>query len=245
MMHPAWLSAITLCAPTLLVIVTLTSCDDSGADTPAPLTETTAKQATAETSLSVDATAVAQDTSPKPPTLSDPAPPKVSAEPKAVPTEPRTVPAEPTAVAANDPPPRPAEVKKPQSQQREPSTKPVDVTFDDIKLDLAKDEPFVEAKRTERLDQFDGERVRIRGFILPGYSQTGLKQFVLVRDNMQCCFGPGAALFDCIVVEMEGESTAEFSVRPVAVEGVFRVQELKDLDGRQLAIYHLAGENVR
>jgi hypothetical protein len=62
---------------------------------------------------------------------------------------------------------------------------------------------------------------------------------------MQCCFGPGAALFDCIVVEMEGESTAEFSVRPVAVEGVFRVQELKDLDGRQLAIYHLAGENVR
>ncbi|MEZ6069566.1 MAG: DUF3299 domain-containing protein [Pirellulales bacterium] len=126
-----------------------------------------------------------------------------------------------------------------------PSANPVEVTFDDIKLDLEKDEPFVESKRTERLDVLDGERIRIRGFILPGYQQTGLQQFVLVRDNMQCCFGPGAALFDCIVVEMVGDKSTDFSVRPVAVEGIFEVQELKDPDGRQLAIYHLAGEDVR
>jgi hypothetical protein len=169
-----------------------------------------------------------------PPTVEAPSPPDAPRLPT-------------TAVAASDPPasPEPTPPSPSPPQPRTPSAKPVDVTFDDIKLELEKDEPFVEKKRTDRLNELDGERVRIRGFILPGYQQSGLTQFVLVRDNMECCFGPGAALFDCIVVEMEGDATAEFSIRPVAVEGVFKVQQLKDIDGRQLAIYPLAGEVVR
>jgi hypothetical protein len=120
-----------------------------------------------------------------------------------------------------------------------------EITFDDIKLDLAKDEAFTRDRLTPRVTELDGGRVRIRGYILPSFQQRGLTQFVLVRDNQECCFGPGAALHDCVVVRMQPGATADFSIRPVAVTGGFRVEELRGPDGRHLAIYALDGENVQ
>jgi hypothetical protein len=120
-----------------------------------------------------------------------------------------------------------------------------DITFDDIKLGLEKGAPFTRDVLTPRVNELAGTRVRIRGYILPSFQQRGLAQFVLVRDNQECCFGPGAALHDCIVVRMEPGKTAEFSIRPVAVTGGFRVEELRGPDGSHLAIYALDGESVR
>lgn len=122
-----------------------------------------------------------------------------------------------------------------------------DITFDDLKLDLKKDEPFVPAKLTERVKQLHGKQIRIRGWILPSsvFQQTGIKNFILVRDNMQCCFGPGAALHDCILVEMENGRTAEFTTRPVTVEGVFEHHEFKYPDGKHYAIYYMLARSVK
>lgn len=125
------------------------------------------------------------------------------------------------------------------------STQVREITFDDIKLDLAKDEAFARERLTPRVEELDGGRVRIRGYILPSFQQRGLTQFVLVRDNQECCFGPGAALHDCVVVRMQPGKTADFSIRPVAVTGAFRVEELRGPNGRHLAIYALDGESVQ
>jgi hypothetical protein len=120
-----------------------------------------------------------------------------------------------------------------------------DISFDDVKLEMQKGDPFTRDRLTPRVTGLEGTRVRIRGYILPSFQQTGLTQFVLVRDNMECCFGPGAALHDCVVVRMVPGKTAEFSIRPVAVSGTFRVEELRGPDGRHLAIYALDGEGVQ
>lgn len=120
-----------------------------------------------------------------------------------------------------------------------------DISFDDVKLEMQKGEPFTRERLTQRVTALEGTRVRIRGYILPSFQQSGLTQFVLVRDNMECCFGPGAALHDCVVVRMVPGKTAEFSIRPVAVTGTFRVEELRGPDGRHLAIYALDGEGVQ
>ena len=122
---------------------------------------------------------------------------------------------------------------------------PLEITFDDIKLDLQKDEPFTADRLTPRVRELERQRVRLRGYILPSFQQRGLTQFVLVRDNQECCFGPGAALHDCVVVRMQPGRTAEFSIRPVAVTGEFRLEELRGPDGRHLAIYGMTGEDVR
>ena len=120
-----------------------------------------------------------------------------------------------------------------------------DISFDDIAFDMEKGSAFSRDLLPERVLALQGQPVRIRGYILPSFQQTGLTQFVLVRDNMECCFGPGAALYDCIVVKMQPGQTADFSIRPVAVTGVFDLAELKGPDGNHLAIYALTGEQVR
>jgi hypothetical protein len=97
----------------------------------------------------------------------------------------------------------------------------------------------------ERVTGLAGTAIRIRGYILPSFQQTGLTQFVLVRDNQECCFGPGAALYDCIVVRMRPGKTADFSIRPVAVAGEFELEELRGPDGSHLAIYGLTGDEVK
>jgi hypothetical protein len=124
------------------------------------------------------------------------------------------------------------------------ASRPREITFDDIKLDMQKGDPFTRALLPARVTALERQPVRIRGYILPSFQQTGLTQFVLVRDNQECCFGPGAALHDCVVVRMRPGKTANFSIRPVAVAGTFRVDELRGPDGRHLAIYALDGDAV-
>jgi hypothetical protein len=120
------------------------------------------------------------------------------------------------------------------------------VTFDDIKFEMKKDEKFKQKMLTEKITGLFDKNIRIRGYILPSFKQTGLTQFVLVRDNMECCFGPGAALYDCIIVQMVEGHTANYSVRPVTVEGKFSFQKLEDpIDGALRAIYHLDGVSVK
>ena len=120
-----------------------------------------------------------------------------------------------------------------------------EISFDDIVFEMKEDTPFSQELLPERVTSLVGQQIRIRGYILPSFQQTGLTQFVLVRDNMECCFGPGAALYDCVVVKMLSGRTAEFSIRPVAVTGTFGIKELKGPDGNHLAVYSLIGESVR
>jgi hypothetical protein len=119
-----------------------------------------------------------------------------------------------------------------------------DKTFDDLRFDIKVDEPFRREKLTDAIVALDGQPIRIRGFILPTPQTRGIKQFVLVRDNQECCFGPGAALFDCILVDMQPGATAEYTIRPVAVSGNFQIEEFV-IDGRHLAIYHIDADKVK
>jgi hypothetical protein len=119
------------------------------------------------------------------------------------------------------------------------------ITFDTLKFAIEKNDDYQRSKLTPEIEALDGRDVKLRGYILPSFQQSGITQFVLVRDNMQCCFGPGAALYDCVVVDMKPGKTTDFTVRPVAVEGKFELRDFKGPDGKFLAIYHLDGEAVR
>ena len=149
--------------------------------------------------------------------------------------------ATPTATQATEPPPA---VTAATALPAVPG-RPRDVTFDTIKFGIEKDQKFFREMLTPEIEKLFGQTIRIRGFIYPTFQQTGIKTFVLVRDNQECCFGPGAALFDCIVVDMKPGKTTDYSIRPVTVEGTFGFSELKDPDGIQRAIFHLDGESVR
>ena len=181
-------------------------------------------------------------------------------EPASAPSEPATpgepsapTPVEAKAEAAVDETaaePKPTEAETAEAPPKEPaaeakSSLPTkDLTFDDIKFDIEKDGRFERSMITPKIDDLFGRSIRIRGYILPTFQQSGIRNFVLVRDNLECCFGPGAALFDCIVVDMVPGATTDYTTRPVTVEGTFRFKELLDFDGVVRAIYHLDAKTV-
>ena len=120
----------------------------------------------------------------------------------------------------------------------------LDLSFDDVKFEMEKTAAFDRSMITPTIEQYEGRSIRIRGYILPSFKQDGLTEFILVRDNMECCFGPGAALYDCIMIRMQPGKSTSFSVRPVTVEGKFRIEEWRDFDNVVRAIYHMEGQQV-
>jgi hypothetical protein len=119
------------------------------------------------------------------------------------------------------------------------------ITFDDVIFPLEPNQSFDPSLLTDSVRALFGRKIKIRGYIHPSCPfQTGVTSFILVRDDQSCCFGPGAALYDCIIVDMVPGRTTNFTPKPVAVEGTFTLREFKDLNGKYLAIYHLDGEAV-
>lgn len=121
-----------------------------------------------------------------------------------------------------------------------------DITFDHIKfqMDDPKSRLFKRSMLTEKIEKLDGKNLRVRGFILPPPTRT-LSSFVLTRDNKECCFGPGAALYDAVIVELEQGLTTEYTTRPVTVEGKFSIKEWVGGDGKHLSIYYIRAKAVK
>lgn len=181
--------------------------------------------------------------------------------------------AKPTAEAAPTPPPRPArpalgakaardaalKAKKP-LPEKTPEEKKADeaarasarargeITFDDLKFDIEPDAPYAASMLTDSIRELDGKTIKLRGYILPStlFRETDIEEFVLVRDNQECCFGPGAALYDCVVVNMVGGAKTDFTTRPVTVTGKFVLKEYKyPDDSGHFAIFNLQSTAVK
>jgi hypothetical protein len=122
-----------------------------------------------------------------------------------------------------------------------------DLTFDDIKFDIEKGAPFHRNMLPNSIEELNKKTIKIRGYILPStiFKRSGIEEFVLVRDNKECCFGPGAALYDCIMIKMEKGKSIDFVPRPVMVKGKFEIEELKFPDGPHYAIYKMTASEVK
>ena len=132
---------------------------------------------------------------------------------------------------------------------REAARKRGEITFDDLKFEIEKDGEFKPEMITKSLKELDKKTFTIRGFILPTsvFQQSGIKQFVLVRDNQECCFGPGALLYDCVIIEMAAGKTTSFATRVVTVKGKLEIdpESFKDPDGHCYAVYKMLAEEVK
>ena len=122
-----------------------------------------------------------------------------------------------------------------------------DLTFDDFEFKIEKDAKFERSLLSDKIEEFDGNEILIRGFILDSsvFQLKNIKQFVLVRDNQQCCFGPGAYLFHNMQVEMVPGETANFSIRPVTIQGKFQIKPWIGPDGKCYSVYHVTAKSVK
>lgn len=143
------------------------------------------------------------------------------------------------------PPPLSQKEDRPKVEIAQKAGEPKEISFDDLVFEMEKGGQFKRTMLTEKINQMDGAQVRIRGFIRPAFKETGISKFVFVRDNQECCFGPGAALYDCILVELAGDKTTDYTVRPITVLGTLYLKEFKGPDGNIWAIYRMKNASVQ
>jgi hypothetical protein len=102
------------------------------------------------------------------------------------------------------------------------------------------------------IEALDGKRVAIKGYMRPGthYSEGGaavnqhIKQFLLVRDNNQCCFGDLSAVqyFDQVAVKLGGALTVDYDSGLYKIGGVLRLQPGNLAGGRGGPVYQLEAD---
>jgi hypothetical protein len=91
---------------------------------------------------------------------------------------------------------------------------------------------------------FDGQKVFIKGYALQGTQQSGIKEFVLVRDRGDCCFGGNPKLTDQIYINLAEPYRLSWSTRVQRLAGVFRVEPVLE-NGHLLYVYHLDAEYLK
>jgi hypothetical protein len=92
---------------------------------------------------------------------------------------------------------------------------------------------------------FDGRDVLLKGYIYPGKQQHGLTQFLLVRDQGDCCFGGNPKITDRVLVQLADPVGIDFSPRLTKIAGRFRVHPMGTADLAGGVLYHLDDARMR
>ncbi|HWA99223.1 MAG TPA: DUF3299 domain-containing protein [Pirellulales bacterium] len=113
------------------------------------------------------------------------------------------------------------------------------LTFAALQPDPAKPEEIVPPSAT----QLDGRRVFMKGYVLPGRQTEGIREFVLVWNSGDCCFGSNPALTHMVAVTLDDPLRLSYTTGVRKVAGTFHV-ESADAEG-QAVVYKLQADYLR
>jgi len=98
----------------------------------------------------------------------------------------------------------------------------------------------------ESARMIDGRDVLLKGYMYPGKQQHGIRQFLLVRDQGDCCFGGNPKITDRVLVHLADEKGIGFSPRQKKIAGRFVVRPTAGRDGIEGGVlYHLENAFTR
>ena len=120
-----------------------------------------------------------------------------------------------------------------------------DVPFDQ-KPDVKKLRPKISSMIPKNVKALDGRKVAITGFMMPlDEVEGGTRKFILMRNQITCCFGGANRVNEYIMVTMNGTKPAPFVANvPLSVRGTLMVGPDFE-DGVLNGIYQMAGDEVR
>ncbi len=95
------------------------------------------------------------------------------------------------------------------------------------------------------LQALDEQRVQLSGYMVPlDVEGSRIQSFLLVRDQMLCCFGKMPRLNEWVFVEFPKGAGMELPVdEPIQVSGRFRAREERE-KGVVMSLYRLQAEKV-
>ena len=92
---------------------------------------------------------------------------------------------------------------------------------------------------------FHGRDVLIKGYMYPGTKQRGIAQFLLVRDQGDCCFGGNPKITDRVLVQLAVPAGIDFTPRMVKIAGRFQVRPAGAPEIGGGVLYHLEDARLR
>ncbi|MDF1800929.1 MAG: DUF3299 domain-containing protein [Planctomycetota bacterium] len=98
----------------------------------------------------------------------------------------------------------------------------------------------------EEIARLDGGEVSIKGYMIPGKMERGnVRDFMLVRDLLGCCFGGAPLPDEWVDVVMHEDADAEYyQYIPVRVTGTFSLGGKQDKAGFARGVYKMQAIQV-
>lgn len=94
-----------------------------------------------------------------------------------------------------------------------------------------------------------GQRVFIKGYIRPDSTpvRTGISQFLLVRDDNQCCFGDASKVqyYDQIAVDLTGSLRLDYSMGVFRIGGILAVEPANLRRGPGAPVFSLRADYAK
>lgn len=94
------------------------------------------------------------------------------------------------------------------------------ISFSDLKPNPRLRLPF-----SEKAEEFDGQKIFIKGYVRASRDKYNLKQFILVGDFGSCCFGGNPDIADVVAVRIVGDMTVNHSYNVRRVSGTFHLNK--------------------
>ena len=87
--------------------------------------------------------------------------------------------------------------------------------------------------------EMNGRDVLLKGYMYPGSKQRGITEFLLCRDQGDCCFGGTPKITDRVLVRVSDPKGVDFTQRLVKIAGQFRIEPAGTADLGGGVLYHL------
>lgn len=98
----------------------------------------------------------------------------------------------------------------------------------------------------ERIQALDGEKVALTGYMIAvTWDDDRVKNFMLVRDLMACCFGGSPEPDEWVDVTMVDKGSPYIQFVPVVTRGTFHIQGLSDPAGYATGAFRMDGVDTR
>lgn len=103
---------------------------------------------------------------------------------------------------------------------------------------------------SNRADEYDGDKVFLKGYVRPGMKKTRLKKFILVGDFGSCCFGGNPKITDVVAVSIQDKNEyVNYGYRLRRIGGEFKVHRRrpKSVDEKDLpyVIYEIEADHIK
>jgi hypothetical protein len=104
--------------------------------------------------------------------------------------------------------------------------------------------PEAAAKIPETIRALHGKRIRIAGYMLPTKLEAGLvREFLVLRSSMLCCYGIVPSPTEWIVVKMAGKGVAPAMDVPLNFYGTLQVGEIYE-EKTFVGLYAMTAEKI-